>query len=706
MESDADSVYQLGELRFAPRDHRLSLDGEEIHLRPKTFQVFRHLVERHGHLVTKEELLDAVWPETSVEESVLSRSVWEIREALKRNGDSAQLIQTVPKVGYQYVGSVRTVEAREPDVEPEPAARPRARTRASLLVAGLAVAGCAAGLAWWMARRTAETPMLQAVPLTTDPDLENWPTFSPDGSQVAYQGPAGEGDLAAVFVRQIGEAASLRRTSDPGLDHALSWSPDGRWIAFLRGKAPLKGPLQLMVVPPAAGDEREIARIDAPVGWGLRPAWTPDSRALIVPDREGAALTYSLYRFSIDDGHRTRWTFPDESRDGLGDLDPAVSPDGTRLALMRNGDLHLVDLDERHRPSGRPRKVAELGGLAGTRGLAGSWGLAWTADSRELVFPAGDWPRPRLFRVSADGGAVRPLASLAAGAFAPAISRVGNRLAYMEWITSADIWQVQLDEGRNVASEPTRLIRSSRLDSNPVHSPDGERIAFHSIREGRYGVWIAPASGSGARPLTPLCGDGDPATPEREFSWSPDQRSIVLAAGGDLFVVDIPSGTCRALTTGPAVDESPVWSPDGRRVYFSSRVEGVWQVWEVPLHGGLSAPVTRDGGRLRAVSPDGRTLYFAHNQELWTIPSGGGDALEVLDREPDHVVATGQGLFLAHNFPGAWIEHFDLRTGSSKGVLEHESYILGLSLSPDGSRLVYGLVDHKRADLMLVEGFE
>ena len=705
MESEAYSVYLLGEFRFAPRDHSLSLHGEEIHLRPKTFQVLQHLVERHGHLVTREELLDAIWPEIHVDETVLSRSVWEVREALKRDGDGTQFIQTVPKVGYQFVGPVRTVEAREAGLEPEPEPRPRARRRTKRLAASVALAGCVVGGSWWVAQRGPESPALQAVPLTTDPGMENWPSFSPDGSHVAYQGPA-EGDELAILVKQIGEEASLRRTYGPGFDHAVSWSPDGRWIAFLRGQAPLKGPLQLMLVPPVAGAEREITRIDAPVGWGFRPAWTPDSRALIVPDREGAALGYSLYRVSIDDGHRTRWTFSDESLAGEGDKDPAISPDGTRLAFVRNGDLHLTDLDDQLRPSGRPRKLADLSSLAGTREMAGPWGLAWTADSREIVFPAGDWPRPGLFRVSTEGGPIRPVTSLASGTFAPAISRVGSRLAYMEWMVRVDIWQVRLDEEHNVVSGPTRLISSSRLDSDPVLSPDGERIAFHSNRTGSYGIWVASASGSGPRPLGLPCRDGDSATPERGFSWSPDQGSIAFASGGGLFVVDSLSGRCRALTTGSTLDESPVWSPDGRWVYFSSRMNGVWQVSRVPAGGGRPEAVTRNGGRLLTVSPDGLRLYYAHDEKLWAIPAGGGEALEILDPVPDYVAATERGLFLVRNSPERRLEYFDLASRTSTLLVEGHRWIMGLSASPDGRRLVYGMFDTTRADLMLVENFE
>jgi Tol biopolymer transport system component len=276
----------------------------------------------------------------------------------------------------------------------------------------------------------------------------------------------------------------------------------------------------------------------------------------------------------------------------------------------------------------------------------------------------------------------------------------------MEWITGADIWQVQLDDGENVASEPARLIGSSRLDAHPVYSPDGARIAFHSDRTGGQGIWIASASGEGAHRLELLGRGGSPLTPDPGFCWSPDQTAIVFAVEGDLHVVNVRSERSQPLTSGPVVDQSPAWSPDGRWVYYSSFQQGLWRVARVPARGGPPVQLTKDGGRLLAVSPDGLRVYFANDDQLWTIPAGGGEPVQILAVAPDAAVATERGLFYALNVPAHSIRYLDIESRTSKTVTELDRWIMGLSVSPDGRDLVYGLLDHKRADLMLVEGFE
>lgn len=97
------------------RPFRLDLDSERlwcrsdpIALRPKTFAVLRHLLERAGRLVTKDELLDAVWPDTSVSDGVPIVCVRELRQALGDRAGAPTFIETVPRRGYRFIGKITT----------------------------------------------------------------------------------------------------------------------------------------------------------------------------------------------------------------------------------------------------------------------------------------------------------------------------------------------------------------------------------------------------------------------------------------------------------------------------------------------------------------------------------------------------------------------------------------------------------------------
>jgi len=120
LEPVAPNSYVFRQFLLEPSEHRLTRNGEEVPLRPKTFEVLVYLVEHYDHRVTKEELLAAIWPDVFVTDKVLRNSIWEIREALKRTGEEDGFIKTIPKVGYQFVGDVKEIPAEINGTKPKP----------------------------------------------------------------------------------------------------------------------------------------------------------------------------------------------------------------------------------------------------------------------------------------------------------------------------------------------------------------------------------------------------------------------------------------------------------------------------------------------------------------------------------------------------------------------------------------------------------
>jgi DNA-binding winged helix-turn-helix (wHTH) protein/pimeloyl-ACP methyl ester carboxylesterase len=119
--------YQFGPFHLDVRERRLSRGDELIPLRLKVFDTLLVLIENAGRLVTKQELLDAVWPETTVEENNLNHNVSVLRKALGERATGQQYIETVPRIGYRFAAPV---EALATLVRPIAAAGgPAAKTR-------------------------------------------------------------------------------------------------------------------------------------------------------------------------------------------------------------------------------------------------------------------------------------------------------------------------------------------------------------------------------------------------------------------------------------------------------------------------------------------------------------------------------------------------------------------------------------------------
>ncbi len=111
MSHQPNHIYEFGSFRLDVAERMLLRNRENIPLQPKAFDLLLVLVRRHGHLLEKDELLAAVWPDTIVEEVNLANNVSILRKALGDGANERRFIETVPRRGYRFVAPVREEEA-------------------------------------------------------------------------------------------------------------------------------------------------------------------------------------------------------------------------------------------------------------------------------------------------------------------------------------------------------------------------------------------------------------------------------------------------------------------------------------------------------------------------------------------------------------------------------------------------------------------
>ena len=113
MSAQEHAVYCFADCELDPRERRLRVHGQPVTLTPKVFDTLVLLVERAGHVVSKDELMTALWPRGFVHESNLTKHIWLIRRALGDGEDESRYIETVPKLGYRFVAPVQSVAAND-----------------------------------------------------------------------------------------------------------------------------------------------------------------------------------------------------------------------------------------------------------------------------------------------------------------------------------------------------------------------------------------------------------------------------------------------------------------------------------------------------------------------------------------------------------------------------------------------------------------
>jgi Serine/threonine protein kinase len=574
------------------------------------------------------------------------------------------------------------------------------------LFAGMVIV---AGLAWYkLSRPTTARPVQPApkvTPFTTFPGREQQPTFSPDGNQIAFSANGDKGDNFDIYIKLVNsEAMPLRLTSNPADDIYPAWSPDGNLIAFVRHVGAQIG---IYTISPLGGTERKLysgtSAFFSFYEFGNALCWSPDGKYLAFSSQPSMDQPNSIFLLSTDTLEAHQITQPPEGF--LGDSTPAFSPDGKLLAFVRGASSRDVEVFVMPVSGGEPKRL--------TYDNRSGRSLAWTADSKWIVFSSWFYGGLKLFKVEAAGGTPQQLDVGTEFASTLAISKNGDRLAYSQERRDTNIWRIDLT-GSTAPKSHTNLISSTRQDYSPQYSADNKKIAFTSGRTGSNEIWVCDADGQNAVPITSF-GGPDVGTPR----WAPDGQQIAfdsLAPGRrDVFIIGSQGGKARRLTGHDSNNVRPSWSHDGQWIYFGSDRNGDWQLWKEPAQGGQPVQLTRKGGREGFESADGKFVYYARGYGvagLWKVPTEGGEETLVLDGIYQGLWGLlDKGVYFINpdTTPHAEIEFYNFATGRTTKVSEVEKELQlvypSLAVSHDGKCLLYVQVDSFESDIMLVENF-
>ena len=365
--------------------------------------------------------------------------------------------------------------------------------------------------------------------------------------------------------------------------------------------------------------------------------------------------------------------------------------------------MHLVELGADYTPTSAPRVVA--------RADLTILGLTWAPDAASIVYGAARVGFTHLWRVRADGSSPPERIEAARQGLSPTFSRSQARLVFAQTITDIDVYAFE-------AGRPdTRVVSSPGRDLGPALSPDGSEIVFESSRSGDVEeIWLAGADGSNPVQLThgPGFWQGSP-------QWSPDGRRIAFDSRSstgwtDIWTIDVDGGGLRRITDSPLNEVMPSWSRDGRSIlYHREDQPGVGDIWRVAAAGGSPERVTSGGGFRGFEAADGKSFFYARRDDyspLFNQPIAGGPARQVADcvltrslaRGPDGPYYIGCPLGLVQ----APLYRFDASTQSPRqlGIVgTGGGFVPGMTVSPEGRRVLFSKLIADGADLLTIEHF-
>ncbi len=743
--------YDFDRFRIDAVERVLLRDGEIVPLTQKAFDVLFILVERRDRIVTKEELMNEVWPDTFVEEGNLAQNIYTLRKMLGETPAGDDFIKTVPRRGYRFVATINETWERENardiptgelrlmvdlkkeklrdlfqfsnkvsvaessppdffiedeiDVEPpakdepaEPADRPastiapRNQSRKAMAIGAAALLVVLFSVSGWLVLRTTKSPEpfrhMSITNLTNTGNISSV-AISPDGKYVAY-GVMDSPMRSSLWITQPGTSTSQQIIPPSVIQYYLmTFTPDGKYIYYVTS-----ADRTLYRVSTLGGPSKKLLeRVERGV------SFSPDGSQFVfhrhLLDRRQVAM------FVADaEGSNVKEVAAIDYPESF--EYPAWSPDGQWIAcaaghswggkhmylvIMRVGEWKLRPFSTQ-----KWRWIGQVG---------------WLADSGGLLMVASDEPsEPRqVWHLSYPGGEARKITNDSNSYVRMGLSSETRSLVALQQSQATNVWLIPAPIGVEEASRARQItFGTGGYRSRLSWTPDG-KIVYDS--EVGVATTISVMEADGSHPKN-LLGDLTGRVTAGLGAVTPDGRYIVyysdLNSGvRHIWRMDIDGGNPLQLTDGTG-ENDPACSPDGRWVVYTRlEVKGGEPptLWKVSIDGGMTVQLTNEFTMRPSISPDGKLIACLYSErgkpegKLGVFPFDGGPPVKVFPHPRSgtgYVTWTpdGRGLVYADNPVNAASALWvqPLDGGSPSQLARFENdRIFGFDWSRDGKQL-------------------
>jgi Tol biopolymer transport system component/DNA-binding winged helix-turn-helix (wHTH) protein len=629
-------VLEFGGFRLDLRRMGVWRADQPVPLEPKALDVLCHLVANRERLVTKDELLDAVWKDTFVTPNVLTRAVAQLRKSLGDDVEHPLLIETVARRGYRFIAPVTVsadadlaAVATKSSVAPLlSGASPRSARQVPWIAASAIALLVVVSLV--IVKTTATTAVVsgpaEITPLTSYGDVID-AVVAPDGKYLAYVRSA-QGQQS-LWIRQLRGTNPIELVAPAAVSYyGITFAPDSASIYYVvRGPEPLAYPTGLLFnIPALGGMPRRLGTL-----FDHHPSVSPDGRRLASLRSGYPTPGQSALLITNADGGNSRTLLVVDEPEILAPgffIAPSWSPDGDRIAVaVRNldalgGRLLTVDV-----ATGAVHRFE-------SRFTSATY-TSWLPDGSGIVFIAANKSDPsieygsRVWIQPLPDGPPRPLTTGVVQYRNATVPADGRSIVSVGSLNNAAIWRVPLKTG-----ERPQRIPSMKEDGTAGLSWLGrDSIVFTSSEGGSPQLWTMKTDGSNRRQLT-------------SGGWNVWPRAT--RDGGAIFFVSDRTGKpaiwrmnrdghdARLLVTATEPHELTL-SADERNVLFTAiGPERMDSTFQVPVDGGVATLVAK-GLVHAAASPDGHAVAGLLQQSptaapvLATLPAAGGAVLKTFN---------------------------------------------------------------------------
>ncbi len=704
MSKETKLFYEFDRFRLDATERVLECAGEMVPLTQKAFDVLLVLVEGRGRIVSKEELMEKVWPDTFVEESNLAQNIYTLRKVLGQTPAGEGYIVTVPRRGYRFAAAVRELWEEEKTGSQIPAAtlKPEVEAQAEAFpISNDGLNSASPEVVFETAAvSTAPPPALaQPVQATGSVRTGNWYGHRKVMALIAATalitalGVAwlvGQGGAGSEAISGTMNISALTTT---GNITAAAISPDGAYVAYAANDSPDRSTLWIEQLSTSA--RRAVIPANENRYYAL--TFSPDAGHLYYIAATNESPRRAVHRVSVLGG--TPKKLFDEVNAAV-----SFSPDGSQLVLRRAIDQRRVITLSIASPDGANEKE-----IASIRYPEVFYDPAWSPDGKMIACAAGNpggVSEMYVAGIGVDDWAMKTISAqrwkwIGQMAWLPDSSGL-VMVAQQNSASPHQVWLLKYPSG-----EAHRITNDTSTYNRLSLAARPGLIATLQVKQ-VTNVWRIPRDSNqiNGRPRQITAAAGGY---RGEVSWTPDGKIVYESQAGSapaISMMDAEGGNSKLLTSefaGRAYVGNSRVSPDGRYIVFTSDLNGERHLWRMNMDGSNAIQLTRGPGEDNpSFTPDGRWVLYvnlerdgADRPTISRVSIDGGEIKRLSDEFVDFPSVSPDGktfacLYAEGPGPTPWkIAIFPIEGGRPVKVFPQPMQSQTVRWTPDGLGLTY-----------------
>ncbi len=589
---NSNNAFLLNEFLIQPNLNQISLEDKSFRVEPKVMATLLCLIEAKGQPITRQDILEKVWPDQIISDEVLTRAIFELRKIFNDDAKKPRFIATIPKRGYRCIAQVALPKAQQ---------APKLLNRALVIAGALAIAiflSYAIKSFFYNEKASTDLPLPPSSKLETSMlGLEYSPNVSVN-DKLAFSYQASSEKSKNIMVQDPNTHKLTQMTNSIEDDTQPLWSTDGKSLLFNRCNALTCRLIQLDTSTNSETIIYQSSHIIEDFAWSARlekivfserRLGNAGNTSLMVYDLKQKSLT-PLVKITSESFYQYRY--------------PVFSPSESKLGFIRRNkeDLNSILIYDFPKQQLDTILVKQKNLDSFTFGKTDNEILI----SRVVANQSGLW------RYTIDKADLNPIliSSNSSQLAQPHFNNKEGKLYYQSRNSVRNIYRLTSSK-----SLPSLIITSSELDRSARLSSDGEKAAFISRRSSNLEVWTQNLTSGNLTKQTNL-----------NFSkvglpiWSEDNSHIAVRGlmNEQSYILVLNSNKAEVVRKLPVQPDHELldWSLEQQALYIGKYRLGVYEIHKFDLQSSTWHPLIAKAGWIASLSKDGVNLYYHHYQAL------------------------------------------------------------------------------------------